>query len=148
MRPRSSILGRRDLPQNITMRDQHNILLRSVSQKLTHPLRAIGEGGSVHAPESALGSPVLGEELEVEVLEFWVGFEGRARRAGVAGEVIAFLGLREADHVFDAETFDCRAPTEFGGLQGAFERRRDDDFGFFLELGDLGGEGGGLLLAE
>lgn len=43
---------------------------------------------------------------------------------------------------------DGGAPAEGGGLQGALQGRGDDDFGFFLELGDFGGKSGGLLLSE
>ena len=129
---RPTLLRRRNLPQNIPMRHKHDIILWPFAQKLANPLRAVGESVGRHGPEALLGGPVWGQGGQIEGGEFGVFFEDLARGAGVAGEVVAFLGLREADYVFDAETLDGGAPAEFGRLEGAFEWRRDDQVDFFL----------------
>jgi hypothetical protein len=90
-----SILIRRNPPQYIPMRNKDNRLLRTIPQELPHEPRAVSERSRVGGPETAFASPVTWQVEEVDTVEFGVGGEDFCGGTGVAGVVVAFLGLRE-----------------------------------------------------
>ena len=130
------------------MRDEHDGLLGPLPQPLAHPLGAVLQRVGVGGPETLLGGPFGDEELEVEAVEFGHVLQDLSWAAGVAGVGVAFLSLGKADDVLDTESFDGGAPCELGGLEGPLQGRGDDEFGFMLELLDLGSHGRCLLLAQ
>lgn len=138
-----------DSTQNIAVRHDDNVLFGSAAEVMSDPLGTVVERSLVGGVEALLASPVGGKRRKVKALELGVTFEHLLGGTSVAGEVVALLQLRQQYNLAETtESLNSWSVADLGALQGALERRREDDLRTRLEILSERRQSARLLLTE
>lgn len=124
-----------DPTENVAVGHDDNVLFRSAAEVLSHPLSTVVERRLVSCVKALLADPVRRERRKVKALKLWVALKHLLCRASVAGKVVAFLELRQQDHLVQAaKSLNQRSVADLGALQGTLEGRRKDDLCARLQI--------------